>query len=163
MRKKPGAYITAAAFILAIVFFPVAGWCQAKSVGPTGITARELKAMLEKRELLTVIDVRTPKEYSEGHIPGSISIHNIPDIKKFHYEGKVVLYCNSGVRSKKAASLFAEKGIKTIDLKDGIKGWIAAGGNVVAGPYKEITGYPESYEIPKGVCETKEPAMKMGK
>jgi rhodanese-related sulfurtransferase len=110
-----------------------------------------------------VIDVRTPEEYSEGHIPGSVSIHKVPDIKKFHYEGKVVLYCRSGVRSKKAASLFAEKGIETIDLEDGINGWIAAGGNVVAGPYKEITEYPESYEIPKGVCETKEPAMKIGK
>lgn len=151
------------AVIISIVFYGMAACGAQKGTDVLSITARELKGMMEKGEPLTVIDVRTPEEYSEGHIPGSVSIHMIPEIKKFHYEGKVVLYCTAGVRSKKAASLFAEKGIETIDLEDGIKGWIAAGGNVVAGPYKEITEYPESYEIPKGVCETKEPAMKMGK
>ncbi|MBI5643589.1 MAG: rhodanese-like domain-containing protein [Deltaproteobacteria bacterium] len=160
MYKKLSVYL---AVIISIVFYGM-GACGAQNgTDVLSITARELKGMMEKGEPLTVIDVRTPEEYNEGHIPGSVSIHRIPEIKKFHYEGKVVLYCTVGVRSKKAMQLFAEKGIKTIDLEDGIKGWIAAGGNVVAGPYKEITEYPESYEIPKGVCETKEPAMKMGK
>jgi len=134
-----------------------------KSAEVLSITAKELKGKMDSGEPLTVIDVRTPEEYNDGHIPGSVSIHDIQDIKKFNYEGAVVLYCTAGVRSRKAMQLFAEKGIKTIDLEDGVNGWIAAGGNMVAGPYKEITEYPESYEIPKGVCETKEPSMKMGK
>lgn len=159
MYKKSGVYL---ALILSIVFYSMAADGAAKSAEVLSITAAELKGMMDKGEPLTVIDVRTPEEYSEGHIPGSVSIHLIPEIKEFHYEGTVVLYCTAGVRSKKARELFAEKGIKTIDLEDGIKGWIAAGGNVVAGPYKEIMEYPESYEIPKGVCETKEPSMKIG-
>ncbi|OGQ02943.1 MAG: hypothetical protein A2W38_01975 [Deltaproteobacteria bacterium RBG_19FT_COMBO_58_16] len=126
------------------------------------MTAVDLKRMMDMGEQLTVIDVRTSGEYMKGHIPGSVSIHNIPDLKEFHYEGAVVLYCTSGVRSKKAMRLFAEKGIEAIDLEDGINGWIAAGGNVVAGAYKEFMVFPEVYEIPRGVCEPKEPAMKMG-
>jgi len=140
----------------------MAGCVPVKSAGVLSITAGELKTMMVKGEPLTLIDVRTPEEYSEGHIPGSVSIHGIPDIEKFHYVGKVVLYCTAGVRSKKAMHLFSDKGIETIDLKDGINGWIAEGGSVVAGPYKEIMQFPEAYEIPRGVCEPKEPAMKMG-
>ncbi len=131
---------------------------------PQRITAAELKTIIEKKEPVTVIDVRTPEEYSQGHIPGSVSIHAMGDLKSFSYQGRVVLYCASGKRSLKALKVFEEKGVKgVVDLEGGIKAWEAAGGNVVAGPYNDITRYPESYEIPKGVCETKEPAMKMGK
>ena len=135
---------------------------MAQSANGLSITAVDLKRMIDMGEQLTVIDVRTPEEYIAGHIPGSVSIHKIPDLKEFHYEGAVVLYCTSGVRSREAKHLFAENGIKTIDLEDGINGWIATGGNVVAGAYKEFTVFPEVYEIPRGVCDPKEPAMKMG-
>lgn len=143
----------------------VFGVLQSSCAGDASrISAGQLKAMMEKGEAVTVIDVRTTEEYNDGHIPGSISIHSIPDIKSYHYDGKVVLYCTSGVRSEKALKLFAENGVKNVfDLEWGIKAWASAGGNVVKGPYKEISEYPESFEIPKGVCETKEPTMKIGK
>ena len=150
------------AVILSVVCFGLSSCGAAQNGAGLSMTAVDLKRMMDMGEQLTVIDVRTSGEYMKGHIPGSVSIHNIPDLKEFHYEGAVVLYCTSGVRSKKAMRLFAEKGIEAIDLEDGINGWIAAGGNVVAGAYKEFMVFPEVYEIPRGVCEPKEPAMKIG-
>ncbi len=147
---------------LAAALFMLEGYVIAKD--PQRITAVELKLIIERKEPVTIIDVRTPEEYSQGHIPGSVSIHAIGDLKKFPYEGRIVLYCTAGVRSKKALKALEEKGIKgAVDLEGGIKAWVAAGGNTVSGPYKSLSEYPESYEIPKGVCETKEPSMKMGK
>ena len=38
------------------------------------ITAAQVKARLDKGDMLTVIDVRTKEEYASGHVPGSILI-----------------------------------------------------------------------------------------
>ena len=57
-----------------------------------------------------LLDVRTPQEYREGHIPGSI---NIPlqqlDKAIDAYENKDVplfVYCHSGARSRQAAAFW---------------------------------------------------------
>ena len=39
---------------------------------------------------------------------------------------KIVLYCRSGKRSKKAANILAAKGYKIIELNTGYLGWIEA-------------------------------------
>lgn len=79
------------------------------------------------------LDVRTVVEYSEEHIPGSINI-NVLD-KNFETvtdsvlqkDKPVALYCRSGKRSKKAASILSEKGYTVYDLNEGFIGWLAAG------------------------------------
>ncbi len=79
------------------------------------------------------MDVRTVVEYSEAHIPGSINI-NVLD-KNFETvtdsvlqkDKPVALYCRSGKRSKKAASILSEKGYTVYDLNDGFIGWQTAG------------------------------------
>ena len=52
---------------------------------------------------------------------------------------------------------------RLMELEGGIRAWVDAGGNVVAGPYKTMSDYPGSYEIPTGVCETGDPTMIIGK
>lgn len=63
----------------------------------------------------TIIDVRTPGEFSLGHNAGSINIplSEIPgrlnDIKAF--QAPIVLCCVSGIRSAQAADFLKRHGI----------------------------------------------------
>ena len=73
------------------------------------------------------LDVRTLAEYSESHIPKSINI-NVLD-KTFaeiadstlQKDRPVALYCRSGKRSKKAATILSEKGYVFYDLDKGLE------------------------------------------
>ena len=86
--------------------------------------------MLSKDEAL-VIDVREPKEFAEGHIPGAL---NMP-LSSFdpsalpHPEGKkLVLNCAGGKRSAMALDQcgIAEKAVDT-HLSGGFGAWQSAG------------------------------------
>jgi rhodanese-related sulfurtransferase len=75
-----------------------------------------------------LVDVRTVKEYSEGHIPGAMNIDvNAPDfeekIKALDKKENVAIYCRSGRRSKMAANKLAAAGYKVIELNTGFLSW----------------------------------------
>lgn len=74
-----------------------------KRIETSKITPQELKILMEtKSGTFTLVDVRDPQEFAEGHIPGAI---NIPSDKfaagsAVLDKGKlVVVYCKSGGRS----------------------------------------------------------------
>ena len=74
-----------------------------KRIETTKITPQELKLLLEtKSGTFTLVDVRDPQEFGEGHIPGAI---NIPSERfaagsaVLDKEKLVVVYCKSGGRS----------------------------------------------------------------
>lgn len=83
-----------------------------------------------------LIDVRTPEEFAAGHIDGAINMpvdgfdpDAVPEI-----EGKeTVLYCRSGRRSERAATILSEATGETVThLEGGITAWEAAGEPVTA-------------------------------
>ena len=81
-----------------------------------------------------VLDVRTPAEYTEGHIPGThFNIDVLEDnyteiaLKNLPKDKPVALYCRSGNRSKNAARILAENGYEVVELGSGFRGWVAAG------------------------------------
>lgn len=80
-----------------------AGHEYEKKVETTKIAPKELKALLDsKPDTITLVDVREPNEFAEGHIPGAI---NIPSTtfaagSSVLDKGKmVIVYDNSGARS----------------------------------------------------------------
>ena len=84
-----------------------------------------------------VLDVRTPAEYTEGHIPGThfnidVLEENYTEIalKTLPKDKPVALYCRSGNRSKNAARILAEKGYEVVELGSGFRGWVAAGNKI---------------------------------
>jgi rhodanese-related sulfurtransferase len=91
----------------------------------------EFKQQLSAATNAYLLDVRTPDEYSAGHIEGAINInYNAPDFKaqieKLDKSRPVFLYCAIGGRSSKASKLLNEAGFKRIvDLKGGYNGWKA--------------------------------------
>ena len=77
-----------------------------KKVETTKITPKELKALLDsKPDAITLVDVRDPSEFAEGHIPGAI---NIPSSTFAAGSGildkgkRIIVYDNSGARSYNA-------------------------------------------------------------
>lgn len=86
-----------------------------------------------KDENVIIVDVRTADEYSGGHIPNAINI----DVKRagFLYEADeklskdktIAVYCQGGVRSRKAASLLSDDGYTVVNLAGGFSEWKGAG------------------------------------
>ena len=81
-----------------------------------------------------VLDVRTPAEHAEGHIPGThFNIDVLEDsfteivLKTLSKDKPVALYCRSGNRSKNAARILTEKGYRVLELGTGFRGWVSAG------------------------------------
>jgi len=73
------------------------------------------------------LDVRTPKEYAEGHIKGAVLIpvqeleQRMAEVPK---DKQVYVYCHSGVRSSRAASMLAQHGYTNIEnVVGGIEAW----------------------------------------
>jgi rhodanese-related sulfurtransferase len=96
---------------------------------PQLIEASELKGLMRlEDEGFLLIDVRTAEEFAAGHLNGAVNI-DVNDasfndeIQKFLRDEPVFLYCRSGVRSARAAKLFAALGYRAYDLDKGIQGW----------------------------------------
>jgi phage shock protein E len=77
-----------------------------------------------------LLDVRTPEEYADGHIAGSV---NIPlaelanQLSQVPQSMPIVVYCRSGNRSAQAATLLKEAGYTQVLDMGGIVDWVAAG------------------------------------
>lgn len=97
-----------------------------------------LKVVNKEIQNVTIVDVRTAKDYAAGHIPGAV---NIPYDEYENFEGKknafpglrkdgfnyVYCYqhlCNLG---QKAAKQFAEAGYPVKELVGGYKSWLENG------------------------------------
>ena len=87
-----------------------------------------------KNKKNVLLDVRTPEEFAEGHVPGAINIdvknNNFTDeISKLDTKKNYYIYCKSGVRAKLATEKMQEKGLKNAkNFKDGMstyKGTVA--------------------------------------
>lgn len=80
-----------------------------------------------------VLDVRTPREYQVGYIPGADNnnIANaafVSNAQKLDKNRPVFVYCKTGVRSAHAAEQLAELGFKEVyNLEGGISNWQRVG------------------------------------
>lgn len=76
-----------------------------------------------------VMDVRTPGEFSGGHIENAVNInYNSPtfksDLEKLDKNAVYFVYCLSGGRSSAAANYMRTNGFKNVyDLKGGVMNW----------------------------------------
>jgi len=76
-----------------------------------------------------LLDVRTPGEYNDGHIPNSILMNIyestfVDDIQKLDRNKNYYLYCRSGNRSHHAGQLMKRLGFKNVyNLSSGIIDW----------------------------------------
>lgn len=84
---------------------------------------------LVSNDSVQLIDVRTPKEFSEGHLEHSVNIDYFSDdffknIGVLNIQKPVYIYCRSGNRSAKSVSQFKKAGFTQIyNLDGGILDW----------------------------------------
>lgn len=82
-----------------------------------------------KTDSVSLLDVRTPQEYADGHIDGAININvQSEDFTKIAENElpkdlTVLVYCRSGRRSMVAAEMLTKLGYKIVNLKEGITEW----------------------------------------
>lgn len=78
-----------------------------------------------------LIDVREPSEYASGRIPGAelVSLGGLEKAaEKWSRDETLLVYCQSGGRSKKAQALLGESGFtRVVDIEGGFSAWSAAG------------------------------------
>ena len=71
-----------------------------------------------------LLDVRTPQEYREGHIPGSqnVPLQQLDKVEEVTENKDTVLYvyCHSGARSRQAVSLLNHMGYTNVHNIGGI-------------------------------------------
>jgi rhodanese-related sulfurtransferase len=101
---------------------------------PAWIEIGDLHRRLGADELITVIDVRQPEEFSTppGHLPGAVNIPlaEIPTraTELAESEQPIVLVCKTDRRSANAASALLEAGAQDVAvLRGGTVGWHAQG------------------------------------
>lgn len=69
-----------------------------------------------------LVDVRTPEEFAEGHIPGAVNIPLGVLASAKLPAGELYVYCHSGGRSAQAVRYLKGKGIKAENI-GGIAGY----------------------------------------
>lgn len=109
--------------VVAVVIYSVFTYFYQKRIVKT-VKEEEFRAGYRKAQL---IDVREPNEFEAGHILGA---RNIPmsqmkmRMKEIRSDMPVYLYCQSGMRSARAAQFLNRKGYKDLtQLHGGFKGW----------------------------------------
>jgi rhodanese-related sulfurtransferase len=118
------ALLTALAFLLWLPAFALDQVPEVDSI--------TLNKWIAERKDLVLIDVGTPGDFAEGHIPGSISLPlgaSFEERSKNLSKGKTyILICPTGRRSATAAKLMMEQGFeKVYNLQGGTADWIRKG------------------------------------
>jgi rhodanese-related sulfurtransferase len=99
------------------------------------VTINEAWNLIQDKEDLVILDVRTQTEYDEGHIEGAILIpvQELPDrLDELDKSNEHIVYCRTGNRSSTAVEILGEAGFsKVYHISDGITAWISEGYPVV--------------------------------
>jgi rhodanese-related sulfurtransferase len=114
-------------FILIVSALTVS--CSQSEIVDGDISQGSLIEQMASDNAPIILDVRTPEEYSAGHIPGAINIpHNtltnrIDELSEYKDE-KIVVHCQSGRRAGLAEGVLREAGYnKILHLEGDMAAW----------------------------------------
>lgn len=122
-----------AAYLFICMLLPAALAAARDSASPN-VNAEDAAALLHSDSAgVYVLDVRTPGEFAQGHVPGA---HNLDffaanfrqAIRALPRNKTILLYCRTGRRSASALRLLREAGYGDVaHMHEGFEGWKAAG------------------------------------
>jgi len=98
--------------------------CSAFGSDAPAISQQELLQQMEQKADLLILDVRTPGEFSDGHLPKAYNIDHrsiesrIKEIEPYRNK-PVIVYCYSGVRAGKVETYLIEQGFTQIKHLEG--------------------------------------------
>jgi hydroxyacylglutathione hydrolase len=82
---------------------------------------------LETTDRALLLDVRNRGEYETGHIPGAVQLSGgrvMWRLEELPGSGKIVTYCQSGVRNSVASSALRRAGYDVVELDGSYAGWL---------------------------------------
>ena len=114
--------------LLSVLFLAGCALPAGQEVSYRQINMDEAITMMEEESGYIILDVRTPEEFAERHIPGAINIPNetigtdeIPELPD--KDQLILVYCRSGNRSKQASEKLVALGYTNIVEFGGINDW----------------------------------------
>jgi len=146
IKKRMFAWMLSFVFVLSMVSLTLAQ--QTQPAGPPPVvkemvakaraaikvvSAEDVKAAIENKEKVVILDVRDPSEYAAGHLPGAVNVSR--GTLEFGIWGKVsdqnakmYVYCKTAGRSALATKTLNDLGYKNAVLMDAqFEDWIKAG------------------------------------
>ncbi len=126
LDKNPGGYC----------HIPASAFEQAKNLAPLvqrkaeyrRISALQAQEMMAADKAAVIVDVRTPAEFADGHIPGAVNLPldditakagtMLPD-----KNATLLVYCRSGARSRSASMQLVQMGYTGVHDFGGIINW----------------------------------------
>lgn len=116
-------YVLSGTFIVLVVLLVLQ---QSRNAG-RNLSSRELTAMVNRDEAF-ILDIRPKKEFSTGHIAGSVNISNdqlkdkMVELDK-HKDKTIIVVCASGMNAGGACAELKKAGFTAARLSGGITGW----------------------------------------
>ncbi|HEY3292765.1 MAG TPA: rhodanese-like domain-containing protein [Candidatus Nanopelagicaceae bacterium] len=106
--------------------------CSSNKGAITNMNAKDFSNITQQSNVV-ILDVRTPGEFSQGHIQGAMNI----DVEASTFDSEIAkldksktyaVYCHSGRRSGIATEAMAKMGFKHIyNLQNGLADWMSQG------------------------------------
>jgi len=100
------------------------------------VTPKQAIVLLKHDANITLLDVRTPKEFKSGHLRDAILIPlgrlktNLNKLTPYKNK-KILVYCRSGSRSVAASRILEKHGFTPLNIKEGIIGLIGTKAEIV--------------------------------
>ncbi len=109
-------------FILLFIALQAVAGAAAAFAG--SLSQQDLLQRIETGTAPLILDVRTPKEFAESHVPGAINIPHTElraRMSEVRASGKneIVVYCESGRRAAIAQDLLSQAGIGGVSHLEG--------------------------------------------
>src|SRR5690606_29130286 len=87
------------------------------------VVATEAKTLIANDKEMVILDVRTPEEFDSGHVAGAVNgdfyaSDFAHELENQETANTYLIYCASGNRSGKTATLLQDKGFKKIINSD---------------------------------------------
>jgi rhodanese-related sulfurtransferase len=126
MKKLP-LIIAFSVFALGLVA------CAQEPASEQSITASSLDALITAGDAPFILDVRSQKEFTGGHVPGAVNIpHTELEDRIAELDNRqndtIVLYCRSGQRAGTADEILRRNGFTQItELEGHMLDWEAGG------------------------------------
>ncbi|WP_319407746.1 rhodanese-like domain-containing protein [uncultured Desulfosarcina sp.] len=129
MKRRPSIWIAA---LLVLLIGASACMASADKAAVQTLSPRQFKALLDRHHGdpdVVLLDVRTPKEFEDGHIQRALLLDYYSDdyvdrLKALDRNKTYLVYCRSGNRSGKSLVIFEKLGFRRVyNLDTGVIGW----------------------------------------
>ena len=122
--------IHGAVFIVLMLVLAAAGCAGGEELAPS-ISPQALQERIASDDAPLLLDVRTPAEFQDGHIPGAINVPHeqvASRAAELASQNGVAVYCMKGPRARLGEqALLAAGATEVLHVEGGFSAWQAAG------------------------------------